>query len=248
MRNLLFVLSFDGTCYHGWQSQKNALSIQDTVRQAFWRVTGESAVLSGCSRTDAGVHAKMFCFSVKTASSVPANRFVYALNTYLPFDIVATRCMEVPEDFNARFSCVKKEYIYQIHNAPFRNPFYQNRAFHESAPIDEKLLNRAARNFVGIHDFTAFCGAGSDVKSKVRTVYRSEVSRRGALVEFYVEADGFLYNMVRIMAGTLLYVARGKIGVQDIPDIIGSRERQRAGITAPPQGLYLNKVTYEFEL
>ncbi len=248
MRNLLFTMTFDGTRYHGWQSQKNALSVQDTVKQAFFRVTGENAALTGCSRTDAGVHANMFCFSVKTASSVPTDRFVYALNTYLPFDAVATRCMEVPAEFNARFSCVRKEYVYLIHNAPLRDPFYHTRAFHDSGLIDETVLHKAALDYVGTHDFSAFCSAGSDAKSKVRTVTSCAVSRQGEIVRFSVEADGFLYNMVRIMAGTLLYIARGKIGAAEILDIIGSRERDRAGITAPPQGLYLNKVTYEFEI
>lgn len=248
MKNLLFVISFDGERYHGWQSQKNAVTVQDTVKKAFFNVTGEKANIIGCSRTDAGVHANMFCFSVKTKGEVPTERFPTALNGQLPLDIAASKCIEVDDSFNARFSCVKKEYVYLIDTSEIRNPFLLGRACHYPFFIDEERLNKTAKHFLGTHDFSAFCSADTEVLSKVRTIYDIGVKRDGNIVSINICADGFLYNMVRIIVGTLLYTENGKIKESEIPEIISSLDRTRSGITAVPQGLYLNKVFYDFEI
>ena len=248
MKNLLFVISFDGKMYHGWQSQKNAVTVQDTIKKAFFNITGDKAYIIGCSRTDAGVHANMFCFSVKTKSTIPTDRFVMALNGQLPFDIAASKCIEVNESFNARFSCIKKEYVYLIDTGEIRNPFLSGRAYHYPFFIDEKRLNETAKHFLGTHDFSAFCSADTVVLSKIRTIYDIGVKRNGDIVSINICADGFLYNMARIIVGTLIYTENGKIKESEIPQIISSLDRTRAGITVMPQGLYLNKVFYDFEI
>lgn len=248
MKNLLFVISFDGAKYHGWQSQKNAVTVQDTVKNAFFNITGEKANIIGCSRTDAGVHANMFCFSVKTEGKIPTNRFVAALNSKLPADIAASKCIEVDENFNARFSCVKKEYVYLIVTKEIRNPFLSGRAYHYPFSINEKRINKASKHFLGTHDFSAFCSAHTTALSKVRTIYDIGAKRDGDIVSINICADGFLYNMVRIIVGTLLYTENGKIKESEIPQIIKSCDRTKSGITAAPYGLYLNKVFYDFEI
>ena len=219
--------------------------------EAIGRVTGEASSTIGCSRTDAGVHANEYFFNFHTDSQIPETRLVPALNAHLPYDIVVTSCKEVEESFHARYCAVGKEYRYLIHNSFVRDPFSENRKYHYRYPLDEQLMHRAAQSFVGTHDFSAFCSAGSTVKDTVRTITYANVSREEDLVVFTVRGTGFLYNMVRIMVGTLLAVAEGKLGEQDIPEIIQSGDRNRAGVTAPAHGLYLNRVFYdprEFEM
>ena len=248
MRNLLFKIAYDGSSFHGWQQQNNARSVQGELREAWLRLTGEEPNIIGCSRTDAGVHANEFFFNVRTSSTVPCKSFPVALaSAKLPGEIAVYSCEEVDYDFNARFDCLKKEYVYIIENTSVQSPFSFKRALHYKYPINTELMNTAAKHFIGKHDFTAFCSADAQVKSKVRTVYDARVERDGHLVKFYVCADGFLYNMVRIMTGTLLYVNNGKITADEIPDIIKNKDRVAAGITAPPDGLYLNKVYYRGE-
>lgn len=248
MRNLLFKIAYDGSLFHGWQQQNNARSVQGELREAWLRLTGEDPNIIGCSRTDAGVHAHEFFFNVRTDSTVPCQSFPVALaSAKLPGEIAVYSCKEVDFDFNARFDCVKKEYVYIIENTAVHSPFLFRRALHYKYPMDIELMNTASKQFIGKHDFSAFCSADAQVKSKVRTVYDARVERDGQLVKFYVCADGFLYNMVRIMVGTLIYVNNGKITVDAIPDIIKNKDRTAAGITAPPDGLYLNKVYYRGE-
>lgn len=245
MRNLLLTITYDGTNYHGWQIQENALTVQQVFQEALFRVTGLREDLKGCSRTDTGVHARQFCLSLKTAAPMPPQRLLAALNHYLPPDVAVKDCREVPPDFHARYSCKGKEYCYEIWNHPVREPFLRGRALHYWYPIDEALLDQAARHYVGAHDFTSFCTLDSrDRGDLTRRVWKSKVERRGDLVVFTVAADGFLYNMVRIMAGTLLRVQQGKLAPEDIPGIIAARERKAAGPTAPACGLYLNRVFY----
>lgn len=246
MRNLLFKIAFDGSSFHGWQQQENARSVQDELKTAWKRLTGEAPNIIGCSRTDAGVHANEFYFNTRTESAIPTDSFPIALaSAKLPGEISVYSCEEVPMDFNARFDCVRKEYEYIIENTDIPSPFLYKRALNYKYSLDEKILDDAAQNFVGTYDFSAFCASGAQVKSKVRTVYEAHVLRDGDLIKFRVCGNGFLYNMVRIMAGTLIYVANGKINAQDIPAIIESKDRTKAGITAPPDGLYLNKVFYD---
>ncbi len=245
MRNLLLTIRFLGTDYHGWQIQENAVTVQEKLQSALRTVLGSQPEIKGCSRTDTGVHAARFCISVKTESSIPCDRLPIAMNVNLPKDIAVLSCIEVPIDFHARYDAKGKRYVYKILNTPLRDPFYEGLALHYKRPLDEALLDFACKAYIGTHDFAAFCSSGSSVEDTVRTVSDARVYRDGDIVCFTVSADGFLYNMVRIMVGTLLAVAEVKIKAEDIPDIIGSRDRSRAGITAPPHGLYLDEVFYD---
>jgi tRNA pseudouridine38-40 synthase len=245
MRNLLFEISYVGSDFHGWQQQDNARTVQGELNKAWEKLTGEKPNIIGCSRTDAGVHAKEYFFSVKTESTIPVNSFPTALSSSeLPGEISVVSCREVNEDFNARFNSVKKEYIYIFENTKIPSPFNFKRVCNHKYKMDVELMNEAAHHFVGEYDFSAFCASGAQVVSKVRRIYSATVERDGDFVVFRVCGNGFLYNMVRIMAGTLLYVNNGKINAEDIPKIIESKDRTQAGITAPPEGLYLNKVYF----
>lgn len=237
---------YDGKKYHGWQVQENAESVQQQFQKALFEVIGERPDIKGCSRTDAGVHANMYCISFHTEHSIPADRLPLALNRFLPTDIAATDARDVPQDFHARYSCLGKEYIYKINNARMRNPFLEGYALHYWQKLDEAVMNEAAKHFLGRHDFTSFCTIDPHRKKGDfhRTVKNISVERQGDIVTVTIEADGFLYNMVRIIVGTLLYTAQGKISPQEIPDIIGALDRSKAGPTAPPEGLYLNRVFY----
>ena len=245
MRNLLFKIAFVGSSFHGWQQQENAVTVQGELRKAWTVLTGETPNIIGCSRTDAGVHANEYYFNVRTESTIPVDKFSVALSSAkLPGEISIISCEEMNFDFNARFDCVKKEYIYIFENTKIPSPFNYKRALNYKYDMDVSLMNKAAKHFIGEYDFSAFCAAGAEVLSKVRTIYEASVERQGDIVIFRVCGNGFLYNMVRIMAGTLLYVNNGKIAADDIPNIIESKDRSKAGITAPPDGLYLNKVYF----
>ena len=244
MRNLLVTMRSDGTHYHGWQVQENAVTVQQTFQDALEKLFGERLPVTGCSRTDSGVHALMYCCNFRTESTIPCEKLPYALNAHLPDDIGVYACKEVPMDFHARYACKGKRYIYKIHNSPFRDPFAMGYACPYRPKLCAELLDAQAKDFIGTHDFAAFAASGGSVEDTVRTVQDACVYRDGETVCFEVQADGFLYNMVRIMTGTLLGIAEGKIPQGDIPKIIDSLDRNRAGVTAPPQGLYLKEVFY----
>ena len=245
-RNFLIKLSYDGAAYHGWQIQDNALTVQQVFQEALQKITGLTEDIKACSRTDTGVHAREFCVSLKTGSPIAPERLLAALNHYLPEDVAVRSVEQVPLDFHARYSCKGKEYVYQIWNHPVRDPFLKGRALHYWYPIDEELLNRAAVHYLGAHDFSSFCTLDRREKGDLtRTVFTSKVERVGDLVTFTVAADGFLYNMVRIMVGTLLRVQQGKFTPEDIPGILEAKDRKAAGPTAPACGLYLNRVFYD---
>ncbi len=246
MRNLLVTIRYDGRSYHGWQVQNNADSVQERFQEALYKVIGEKPDIKGCSRTDAGVHANMFCISFHTEHTIPADRLPFALNRFLPDSIAAVSTVEVPGDFHARYSCKGKEYIYKILNSPIRDPFLTGYALHYWQRLDERLMNEAAQHFTGRHDFTSFCTVDPHRQKGDfhRTVKNISVTRDGDIITVTIEADGFLYNMVRIIVGTLLYTAQGKLAPDDIPDIIKALDRSKAGPTAPPEGLYLNRVFY----
>ena len=249
MRNLLFKIAFDGSGFHGWQIQNNLRTVQGELKSGFEDLTGETVVIKGCSRTDSGVHAKEYYFNVKTNSTIPCESFPAALATKLNPEILIISCHEVKEDFDAQFSCQSKEYEYIFFNSSGLSPFLYKKVCHyKYKKLNEEILNKAAQHFVGEYDFSSFCASGATVTSKVRTIYSATVRREGDLVIFSVRGNGFLYNMVRIMAGTLLYVAEGKIDAESIPEIIKSKNRKKAGITAIPDGLYLNKVFYGSEV
>lgn len=244
MRNLLLTLRYNGTAYHGWQIQPNGDTVQQKLCDAFRNISGNNENIIGCSRTDAGVHANMFCANVRTECTVSAEKIPDALNFYLPQDIAVYDCRDVDYDFHARYDCKGKEYVYLIYNGRYRNPFYENKAMFYPFTIDERVMDSEAKEFIGKHDFSAFCSAGSDVQDKVREIFDCSVTRNGDLIEFKISGNGFLYNMVRIIVGTLLDIQRGKIETGKIPSIIESSNRELAGVTAPPEGLYLNKVFY----
>ena len=244
MRNLLLTISFDGSAYHGWQVQENAVTVQQTLQDALEHICSKRDNIVGCSRTDAGVHANMYCCNIRTESMIDCKKLVGALNAVLPRDIAAVGCKEVDFDFHARYDCKSKEYIYKIWNSPNKNPFLYNYSLHYKYPLDEKFLNEQAKAFIGTHNFDSFCAAGSSVEDTERTVMNACVERDGDMVIFRVEADGFLYNMVRIMVGTLIDISRKKIPADSIDKIILAKNRAAAGYTAPAHGLYLNKIHY----
>lgn len=245
LRNLLITISYDGKHFHGWQIQQNACTVQEAFQKALSKIIGDDFDVKGCSRTDSGVHANMYCISLKTTHPIPAQRLKAALNRWLPLSIAVLDCVEVDLDFHARYSCKSKEYIYKIWNSEVRNPFLDGYALHYRYKLDENMLNRAAQAYVGSHDFTSFCTLDSRERGDmVRTVKAFSVTRSGSLVTMKVEADGFLYNMVRIMVGTLLRIQQGKLRADSIPEIIEKKDRRYAGPTAQACGLYLNRVNY----
>ena len=245
MRNIALFLTYEGTAYHGWQCQKNLPTVQQTLEKAISMVVGHNVRTVGCGRTDAGVHAKCYVANFHTDSTIPAQRLPYALNTHLPQDIVVTKAFDVWENFNAIGSCVRKEYTYYIYNSRLKDPFYVNRAWFYPRHLDESVLSRAAQQFVGTHDFSAVRSVGTDVKSTIRTVYYYEVARAGDIITLRVCADGFLYNMARAMAGTIVYAAEGKFAPEEIGRILDSGNRTAAGPTVPAGGLYMTHLWYD---
>lgn len=245
MRNIVLYLSYLGTHYHGWQVQKKLATVGETVETAAAMVVGHPVHVTGCGRTDAGVHAMCYVANFRTDSRIPVDRIPYALNTHLPPDIVVDHAFEVHEDFNAIGSCARKEYTYLIYNSRIKDPFYVDRAWFYPKHLDEKIMQAAADQFVGAHDFAAVRSVGTDVRSTVRTVYYYKVERRGDLIALRVCANGFLYNMARAMAGTLVYAAEGKILPEQIGSILASGNRTSAGPTVPPGGLYMTHLWYD---
>ena len=244
MRNLLVEIAFKGTAYHGYQVQKNAITVAQVLQDSIERVLKVRESITGCSRTDAGVHANQFFFHMKTEHTIPCGALVTALNNSLPKDIAVKSIREVPLDFHARYSVHSKEYKYLIWNHPVKSPFLEGLAFFYRYPLDEKKLDLFAKEFVGRYDFSAFCSAGGSVEDKIRTIYRCDAVRNGDLVEIRVCSGGFLYNMVRIIVGTLLLACRENWQPGEIKQVILSKERARAGDTAPAEGLYLEHVYY----
>lgn len=244
MRNVKLIIEYDGTNYHGWQKQKNAITVQHTIERAIKGLTGETVDLTGSSRTDFGVHALGQVANFMTTSGIPGDRFSYALNRMLPDDIVIKDSRDVSPDFHARFKSKGKKYRYVIYNSRFPSAIFKNRAYHVSYELDFESMQKAALYFLGTHDFSSFRASGSSVKTSVRTITEVLLQRDDEIIRFEISGDGFLYNMVRIIVGTLVEVGMGRINAEDIPDILKSLERKRAGRTAPAKGLYLVEVYY----
>ena len=245
MRNFKVTIAFLGTAYHGFQRQDGGLkTVQGEIERAIQKLLGETVTINGCSRTDAGVHANCFVFNVFLESTIDGRGLQYGLNGVLPPDISVKSVELAPDDFHARYHCKGKEYVYLIHNSEIKSPFLADRMYRSWYPIDAEKLDRACKDYIGEHDFKAFCAAACDKDVTVRTIFDFKTERDGDTVKFTVSGDGFLYNMVRIMVGTLLFINDGKLSENAIPDIIRSCDRTRAGKTVPPQGLYLNKVYY----
>lgn len=245
MRNIALQLMYVGTAYHGWQVQKNAVTVEETLEQCLALVVGHPVKCTGAGRTDAGVHAQVYLANFRTTSTIPTDRLPLAVNTRLPDDIVVVRATEVPEEFNAIGSCKKKEYTYRIYNSRIRNAFYVDRAWFYPKHLDEALMQRAADCFVGTHDFSAVRAVGTDVRSPVRTVHYFEITRTGDLIQCRVCANGFLYNMVRAMVGTCVYAAEGKFPPEAVAGILEAKNRTAAGPTVPPGGLYMTRLWYD---
>lgn len=254
---LFLKIRYDGTAYAGYQVQNNAPTVQKTLNEALYDLFGFECDLTGCSRTDAGVHALCFCATVQKRgcqyfeTSIPCDRIPQALNIRLPNDIVVYHASMVDDSFHARYSVASKTYEYRINNSPYRDPFSINKAFFYQKHIDQRgieLMQNAAGNLCGTHDFKSFMASGSKVLDTVRTVYSCTVCKNGETITITVSADGFLYNMVRIICGTLLEVAKGNISPDDVIGIIEAKDRRLAGATLPPCGLYLTEVNYPHEI
>jgi tRNA pseudouridine38-40 synthase len=245
MKNIAMRIMFDGSGYHGWQVQKSDVTVAGTLESAFSRLCGHTVKIHGCGRTDAGVHAERYCANFKTSSSIPPERLPFAVNPLLPADIVVQSAVLAPKDFNANLSCIKKEYTYRIHNAQIQNPFYHKRAYFYPKTLDIEAMKNAAKYFVGTHDFAAVRSVGSNTKTTVRTVFQYEIEEDTPLLELRACANGFLYNMARAMAGTLLYVSEGKISPDELPRLLEQKDRRLTGPTVPPDGLYLTRIWYD---
>lgn len=244
MRNLKVLTAYRGTNYHGFQRQNNALTVQAVLEKAVSKVLNEPVTIIGCSRTDTGVHANEFCFNVKTESNIRTIGFCRGVNGELPDDISILSCEDAPLDFHARYDCKGKEYIYKMHCSESKDPFGADLAYHYRRKFNIEEARRAAAQLVGTHDFASFCADCTSVSTTVRTIYSLEIENNGTSVIILVKGDGFLYNMIRIIAGTLMDVSEGRISANDIPAILAAKDRLRAGRTAMAHGLYLNKVFY----
>lgn len=248
MKRIKLTVAYDGTNYHGWQLQPKEITVEEVLNKAISELTRENIHVTGASRTDAGVHALGNVAVFDTASRIPGEKFSYALNQRLPEDIVIQKSEEVGENFHPRHCDCKKTYEYTILNRSFPLPEYRNTAHFHYGKLDIDAMNTACKSFIGEHDFAAFCSAGAQVKTTVRTIYSLEVKeeklREGNLVRIMVQGNGFLYNMVRIISGTLLEVGRGMREAEEIPDIISSKDRSKAGATAPAKGLKLVGIEY----
>lgn len=247
LRNIKLTLAYDGTRYAGFQRQPNGVTIQEKLEEALRRVTGvdDLTIAAASGRTDAGVHARGQVVNFVTAATVPTNRWPHALNGLLPADIAVWRAEEVSPEFHARFSATGKRYRYTIQHGPFRAPLTRLYAYHHAhPPLNLPRMREAAALLVGRHDFAAFRSTGGAAKTSVRTVTGLEVTQVGDLIHMDASADGFLYNMVRIIAGTVLEVGTGKRSLDDVQKALQTGERTLAGRTLPPHGLCLEEVDY----
>ena len=253
-RRILLRVAYDGTNYHGWQLQPNAATIEGELNRALCALTGEEIVVTGASRTDAGVHALGNVAVFDTTSRIPAEKFSYALNQRLPEDIVIQSSKQVADDFHPRHCDCRKTYEYDILNRTFPLPAYRNTAYFLYGTLNIEAMRRACQAFLGEHDFASFCAAGAQVQTTVRTIYSLEVECRplteanvgsaDQLLTIRVKGNGFLYNMVRIIAGTLVEVGRGHIKPEEVAGIIAAKDRAKAGPTAPARGLRLVEIEY----
>lgn len=237
-------LAYDGTAYHGWQKQNNAVAVSDVLEQAIEKIFKHKVEVTGCSRTDAGVHAINYVCNFKSDLIIPVDKVPLAINTKLPGDIRVKSAEKAEDDFNSRFSAHSKTYLYKTCCSKVLNPFLRNYAYHFPYDINVENMVKAAKYFEGTHDFAGFMTQGSSQHTTVRTVNFLRVKSYDDIIEFEINANAYLYNMVRIISGTLLYVGIGRIDAEDIPDIIKSCDRTRGGITAEPQGLYLKEILY----
>lgn len=248
-RHLALSLAYQGTAYHGFQVQKNALTVAEVLQNAIRAALGSREEIKGCSRTDAGVHALAYCVSFFTDSALPCEKLPLALNAHLPEDIRVFSAREVGPGFHARYSCTGKAYLYRVRNAPAASPFSHQLAWRVWPRLELEPMRRAAALLCGRHDFASFMAAGSTIAaeggSTVRTVRSFAVEQKGDELRFMIEADGYLYNMVRILVGTLVEVGAGRRDPEAMPAVLAACDRAAAGQTAPAKGLALAKVFYD---
>ncbi|MCL6636067.1 MAG: tRNA pseudouridine(38-40) synthase TruA [Peptococcaceae bacterium] len=247
MRNIKVTIAYDGTNYHGFQEQRGTRfqTVQGVLEEKLAKLTGREIRVIGAGRTDSGVHARGQVINFDPGDwPVPPAKAAYALNSLLPDDIVALESAEVPASFHARFSAVAKSYRYTIYNGKMPSPFLRLYSYHVPWPLDVAAMQAGARYLVGRHDFSAFRALGTPVKTTVRTLFEARVSREGELVFVDLRADGFLYHMARMIAGTLIRVGLGKIPPGQVAEILAGRDSLKAGPTAPARGLCLEKVEY----
>lgn len=247
MTKYLLSLQYRGTAYCGFQVQKNGVSVQEKVQDAIEALYGNRLPVKGCSRTDAGVHALDFRMSFEDAGDVPRfteQALTQALNAHLPQDIAVLQCTQVPPEFHVRYDVKSKTYLYLIWNRPIPHVFLQGLCWHVRTPLDVAKMQFAAKALCGRRDFRSFAAGACDKEDTVRTVFSFDVTEEGGLLRLRVTADGFLYNMVRILAGTLFEIGAGKRPADSVCEIVEQRNRAAAGMTAPPQGLYLEEVRY----
>ena len=245
MRNIKLTIEYDGKDFNGWQKQPDKLNIQGTIEKAIEQITGEIVDLNASGRTDRGVHALGQVANFKTNSNLPIEKFPIALNSNLKKSIRIKQAEEVEENFHSRLSCKRKTYRYVINNSQYGTAIYRNLETHIPMKLDIEKMQEAVKYFVGEHDFKAFKANGTSSKSSVRTIYDAKVIKMpDDKIWIELTGNGFLYNMVRIISGTLVEVGMGKIEPKEIEDIIKSQKRENAGKTLPPQGLYLVNVEY----
>ena len=244
MRNIKLVIEYDGKGFNGWQKQPNKLNIQGEIEKAIGEITGEEIELIASGRTDAGVHSLGQVANFKTNSKIDIDKFPYAINSKLKKSIVIKSAEEVPERFHSRYSVHSKTYRYTINNSKFGTALYRDMEYHFPIKLDENKMQEAAKYFEGEHDFKAFKASGTSSKSSVRIIYKAVVKRQDDRVIIELTGNGFLYNMVRIIAGTLVDVGIGKIKPEEIKNIIEEKDRKKAGKTLPARGLCLLEVQY----
>ena len=236
-------LSYVGSGFCGWQTQKNGPSVQACVMESLCKIFGSVTGFSGCSRTDSGVHALDYCVSFSAPKVIPCDKLILAMNANLPPSVAVFDVQPAEEDFHARYSVKSKEYLYRIRTDPVRDPFSEGLVWHRPGEYDPDAMNRGASVLCGTHDFRSFMAAGSKIEDCTRTVYGARFEDCGKEIRFYVSADGFLYNMVRIMVGTLVEIPR-RFSPEDVEAILRAKDRSKAGMTAPAAGLYLHRVEY----
>lgn len=244
MKRIKLTVAYDGTNYCGWQVQPNGITIEEVLNRALSRLTGEEIRVIGASRTDSGVHARGNVAVFDSNTSIPPERITYALNQYLPEDIAVVRSEEVPADWHPRYCDCTKTYEYHILNAEVPDPTRRLTTYFVSYKLDLAKMQQAAEYLVGMHDFASFCNIHTDVEDTVRTIYELQVLKKEDELTIRIRGNGFLYNMVRIIVGTLLRVGRGFYTPEQVKEILEARDRQAAGVTAPPQGLMLLEIVY----
>lgn len=244
MNNIKLTIEYDGTNYHGWQVQPNAKTVQQVIKEAIEKLTKEEINLIGSSRTDEGVHAKGQVANFLTTSTIAPEKFSYAINSFLPNDIVIVKSELVDETFHSRYNTKGKKYRYVIYNREMKSALLKDRAYHVKKEIDVDIMRKAAKFLVGKHDFSSFKSSGGSAKTSIRTIYDIVIEKNEDIITIEVSGDGFLYNMVRIIVGTLVEFGVQNINPEKMLEILNSKDRKKAGKTAPSQGLYLMCVYY----